>query len=64
MPRFSLLQEEINSAWMQAILTEVFRGIPGSLEANAGMLYHLGQDSFLPSPFQFVSRHTIRHYIV
>jgi hypothetical protein len=41
------------SARMRAILTEILRGFPQSLHANAGIICELGHDRFLPHPFQF-----------
>jgi hypothetical protein len=35
------------------IVTEVFHGIFGSLQANAGIMSRLGHIRFLPNPSQF-----------
>jgi hypothetical protein len=34
--------------------TEVLRGFPESLQANAGIVPQLNNDCFLPNPFQFI----------
>jgi hypothetical protein len=36
------------------ILTEVLRGFPQSLKANAGIVPQTGHDRFLPDPSQFI----------
>jgi hypothetical protein len=37
-----------------AIMTEVLRGFPQSLQANAGIATPLDHDRLLPTPFQFI----------
>jgi hypothetical protein len=50
------------SAGTLAILTEVFYGSPQSLLTNAGIVPQLGDDHFLPNPFQFMSSYHILLY--
>jgi hypothetical protein len=42
-----------------AILTEVFRSFPQSLQANS----RIGHDYCLPNPFQFIVHHSLRGLI-
>jgi hypothetical protein len=36
-----------------------FRGFPQYIQANSKMVLRLGQDRFLPDPYQFISSRTI-----
>lgn len=36
-------------------------GFPQSLQTNAGIIPQLGQESFLPNPFQFIIYHSYYH---
>jgi hypothetical protein len=49
-------------AGQRDILGEAFRGLPQTLQANAGILPQFGQDRFLPNPVHFYD--TICFYVV
>jgi hypothetical protein len=42
-----------------AILTGVSHGFPQSVQENAGIISKLGNDRFLPYPFEFIMHPTI-----
>jgi hypothetical protein len=42
----------------------ILRVFTQSVQANAGIVLRLGHDRFLPNPFQIISRHIIRLYVV
>jgi hypothetical protein len=45
-------------------ISELVRGFPRFLQANAGIVPLQGQNRFLPNRFQFLCQLTIQHYIV
>jgi hypothetical protein len=47
--------------WSPAILTEVFRGVIQSHQANDRIVPHLSPDHFLSYPFKFITHQSFYH---
>jgi hypothetical protein len=50
-----------NLGWTSAALTEAFRDIPQSLQANSGIVPRLGRELLLPNPLIFAFHESSYH---